>query len=403
MPVLGEIKGNVPVKLWLPVEEAESGALTQLRNVANLPWTFHHVAAMPDCHFGKGATIGSVIAMKGAVAPSAVGVDIGCGMSAARTNLTAADLPDSLAEVRHQIERDVPTGYNEHKESPGEGVRIASDLRERVRLHLEGFKTLTRVPGKDLEKHAWQQIGTLGGGNHFIEMCLDTEQRIWIVLHSGSRYTGNKLAEAHINHAMALDHNKGLPDRALSVFLAGTAEYTAYWHDLQWAQVYAALNRDVMLDLIYGGLRRKFFRTLAFEEVIRCHHNYAEVEEHFGEQVVVTRKGAIRAGVGQMGVIPGSMGGKSFIVRGRGEAEAYSSAAHGAGRRMSRGEARRTFNADDVAAQTVGVECRKDKGVVDEIPSAYKDIDVVMSHQADLVETVTTLKGILVVKDSKGD
>jgi tRNA-splicing ligase RtcB len=401
MPYIEIPGGNVPIKIWLPLEDIEEHSLAQLRNVAALPWTAFHVAAMPDCHAGKGATVGSVIAMRGAVAPSAVGVDLGCGVLAARTNITASGLPDNLKEVRHQIERDIPSGFNEHDDEVASNLRLPVETREAVRSLLDDFSSLALGRDQRMQNKAWKQIGTLGGGNHFIEMAVDDQQRVWVTLHSGSRYLGNKLAEYHIDEAMRLPHNKDLPDRTLAVLIEGTPQFDAYWHDLQWAQRYAWLNRDAMLELIFHGMRRRFFRDLVIDEVIRCHHNFASIESHFGEKLVVTRKGAIIASDGERGVIPGSMGGKTYIVAGLGNPDSFNSAAHGAGRRMSRGEAKRTFNAEDVRQQTEGVECRKDKGVVDEIPSAYKDIEVVMANQVDLVRPTITLKGVLVVKDSK--
>ncbi len=386
---LATLKGaSVPIQLWAPVTEVESGALDQLKRVAALPWVFRHVAAMPDVHFGMGATVGSVIAMKGAVAPAAVGVDPGCGMAAVRTSLGAADLPDSLKALRHAIERDIPVGFNQHKAALPEASAFPGLWKAFPHLAKEA---------QDLLSKAMAQCGTLGGGNHFIELCLDEVDRVWIMLHSGSRNLGKVLAEVNIAKARKLAHNQDLPDRNLAVFLAGTPEMEAYLHDLAWAQDYAAANRQVMLGLLQNVVRRAFPDT-TFETPISCHHNYVARETHFGEEVLVTRKGAIRAGAGELGIIPGSMGAKSFIVRGLGSAEAFCSASHGAGRRMSRSEAKRRFSLEDLAAQTQGIECRKDGGVVDEIPGAYKDIDQVMVHQADLVEPLHTLRQVLCVK-----
>jgi tRNA-splicing ligase RtcB len=383
-----EIHGG-RIKLWTPVHEVESLALDQLKNIANLPWVFKHVAAMPDVHFGKGATVGSVIAMKDALSPAAVGVDIGCGMGAVLTNLTAADLPEDLKAIRHQIERDVPVGFNGHSGSSHLGVN--------AKRFLETMDTL-RMPGADkLEKKVWEQCGTLGGGNHFIEICLDTSDRVWVVLHSGSRNIGKTLAEHHIAIARKLAHNDALPDKDLAVFLRGTPEMAAYRHDLMWAQQYAFLNRSVMKDLTMAAIKRHI-PHIDQVDYIACHHNYVSEETHFGEEVIVTRKGAIYAGRGVYGIIPGSMGTRSYIVRGLGNPESYESASHGAGRRMSRGAAKRHFDLTDLATQTSGVECRKDAGVLDEIPGAYKDIDQVMDNQKDLVEVVAQLKQVLCVK-----
>ncbi len=382
------LKGErVPIKIWADPAELESGAIDQLKHVARLPWVFSHVAAMPDVHAGVGATIGSVIAMRGAVAPTAVGVDIGCGMAAVRSSLTADLLPCSLRELRLAVEQAIPTGFSEHRDpvdwEPAQGLfRSFRDLDSRVR---------------DLETKARRQLGTLGGGNHFIELCLDEEQRVWVMLHSGSRHVGKELAEAHIARAKRLPHNAQLPDRNLAVFLEGSADFEAYHHDLSWAQDYARENRAVMLHLLMGVLAR-FFPSVTFDAPIACHHNYAARESHLGEEVLVTRKGAIRAQEGELGIIPGSMGTRSYIVRGRGETESFRSASHGAGRRMSRSRARKVFSAEDVSLQTKGVECRKDPGVVDELPGAYKDIDRVMELQADLVEILHTLKQVLCVK-----
>jgi tRNA-splicing ligase RtcB len=385
---IAKIKGNnVDIRLWASPHEVESEALNQLRNVTALPWVFHHVAAMPDVHYGKGATVGSVIAMRGAVSPAAVGVDIGCGMGAVRTNLRASDLPESLKTIRSDLEATIPVGFAGHDEP----VKTA-----KTDALWESFSELTpQVQG--LFGRARVQLGTLGGGNHFIELCLDTEDNVWLMLHSGSRNIGKELAEIHMAKAKKLAHNKHLPDRDLAVFLAGTPEMKAYRHDLFWAQTYARLNREVMIDLASDVLRMHF-PQIAFEEAIFCHHNYVAEEVHYGEEVLVTRKGAIRAGRGELGIIPGSMGTRSYIVRGLGNPEAFESASHGAGRRMSRGEAKRRFTVKDLAVQTAGIECRKDGGVLDEIPSAYKSIERVMENQKDLVEIVAELRQVLCIK-----
>jgi tRNA-splicing ligase RtcB len=392
--MIEEIQGKkVPIKLWAPLREIESVALDQLRNVAALPWVAHHVAVMPDVHFGKGATVGSVVAMRGAVAPAAVGVDIGCGMAAVRTSLTAAQLPDDLKKIRLAIEESIPVGFEAHAQPAWK--KLPAVAREAGRL-MDEFAGLT---GKveDLEGKARLQLGTLGGGNHFIELCLDSEDRVWLMLHSGSRNIGKTLAEVHMGRARGLEHNQGLKDRDLAVFLAGTPEMAAYRHDLFWAQEYARLNRAVMLAL-YEDVVRRFFPAVTCDEPISCHHNYVAEEVHFGEELLVTRKGAIHAGAGELGIIPGSMGTKSYIVRGLGNPESFQSASHGAGRRMSRGKAKKQFTLADLKEQTRGVECRKDQGVLDEIPQAYKDIDRVMANQSDLVEVVAELKQVLCVK-----
>lgn len=392
--IYGTVKGKtVEVKVWTPLEGIEPQAQEQLRKIASLPWVFHHVAAMPDVHFGIGATVGSVIAMKDAVTPAAVGVDIGCGMGAVRTQLKASDLPDSLVKLRHEIEGLIPTGFNVHQEPVFEKGSDAAKL-------MEEFKTLRGASflKEDAERRAMVQLGTLGGGNHFIELCLDTEQKVWLMLHSGSRGIGNMLATHHMGVAKKLTHNADLPDPDLAVFLAGTKEMEAYRHDLMWAQRYAMVNRKLMMRRYISGVENILSRTIQIEEAVWCHHNYVAEETHFGEQVLVTRKGAIRAGKGEMGIIPGSMGARSFIVEGKGNPDSFESASHGAGRKMSRNKARKTFTEADLIKMTEGVECRKDKGVLDEIPAAYKDIAEVMKNQDDLVEVKAELRQVLCVK-----
>jgi tRNA-splicing ligase RtcB (3'-phosphate/5'-hydroxy nucleic acid ligase) len=379
------------IKLWTQLDQVEAQALGQLENIAALPWVFRHVAVMPDVHFGKGATVGSVIAMKDALSPAAVGVDIGCGMGAMLLNLTAGELPDNLDAIRAQIERDIPVGFNSHS-TDAPIHQDGWELMKRYK-HLQAPNVHTGAQ----ESRVWQQIGTLGGGNHFIELCIDTKDRVWLVLHSGSRNIGKTLAEHHIGIARGLAHNASLPDKDLAVFLRNTPEMQAYRNDLMWAQEYAYVNRSAMKDLTFSALRR-FFPDLKELDWITCHHNYVSEETHFGEDVIVTRKGAISAEKGQMGIIPGSMGTKTYIVRGLGNPDSYHSASHGAGRRLSRGAAKRQFTVEDLAQQTSGVNCRKDAGVLDEIPSAYKDIDEVMENQKDLVEVVAQLKQVLCVK-----
>jgi tRNA-splicing ligase RtcB len=382
---------NVDIRMWTRPEEVEPQAMQQLRNISALPWAVKHVAVMPDVHFGKGATVGSVIALRDAVSPAAVGVDIGCGMTAVRTSLRAEDLPEDLHRLRSRIESAVPVGFNQHEE-PAFAKRDAGDWER----FWKGFEDLTPAVRARSEK-ARKQMGTLGGGNHFLEVCLDTDRQVWVMLHSGSRNIGNELAQHHIAVARGLAHNAELPDPDLAVFLSGTPQMTAYRHDLYWAQDYARRNRSVMLRLVCDVLRKEF-ATIRFDEPISCHHNYVAEETHFGEDVLVTRKGAIRAGLGEMGIIPGSMGTGSYIVRGLGNPDSFESASHGAGRRMSRAKARKTFSAADLAEQTAGVECRKDTGVVDEIPAAYKDIDDVIANQSDLVEVVAKLKQVICIK-----
>jgi tRNA-splicing ligase RtcB len=382
---------GAPIRMWADPNEVEGAALNQLYNVAKLPWV-HGVAVMPDVHYGLGATVGSVIAMEQAVSPSAVGVDIGCGMSAVRTSLTANDLPDDLSRIRSDIEAAVPVGFGAHSHPAFERIGDKRGWRD----FWDGFDDLHEGV-QDRRQKAVKQMGTLGSGNHFVELCVDQVQNVWIMLHSGSRNIGKELAERHIAVAKRLPHNQDLPDRDLAVFLNGTPEMDAYRRDLYWAQEYARRNRAVMLALT-REVMRKHIPQVTFDEPISCHHNYVAEETYDGIDLLVTRKGAIRAGRGDLGIIPGSMGTGSYIVRGLGNAAAFQSASHGAGRRMSRTKAKRTFTVEDLMAQTAGVECRKDAGVVDEIPGAYKDLETVMAAQADLVEVVHHLKQVICVK-----
>lgn len=393
------LTGTENTLMWADEAAIEEAAIRQLRNVAHLPWT-HGLRVMPDVHYGKGATVGSVIAMHQAVAPAAVGVDIGCGMTAVRTSLSPDQLPEDLAGLRHGLERGIPVGTGQHR-THSRTIDRHHDLSRRFKAMSKAFDDL-KVHGisrrfGSLEGKAIAQVGTLGGGNHFIELCSGDDGRVWVTLHSGSRGIGNKLAMEHMEVAQSLAHNKGLIDRDLAVFLSHTPQMEAYLHDLWWAQSYALLNRDVMLASICDELRHRIPK-IRFDEPIRCHHNYVAVETYDDLELIVTRKGAIRAGKGDMGVIPGSMGTGSYIVRGLGNEASFQSASHGAGRRMSRGEAKRRFTADDLAAQTAGIECRKDAGVVDEIPGAYKDIDDVIAAQSDLVAVEARLQTLLCIK-----
>ena len=392
---------NLPIRIWTSPEEIEGQAFQQLRNIASLPWVFKHVAAMPDVHFGKGATVGSVIAMKEAVSPAAVGVDIGCGMGAFRTNLRLGDLPDNLRGVRNAIEAAVPVGFKSHRDTVvgNPGLYFSDADRRRVEDNFRKARHLTKaVLGSSQSQKVQNQCGTLGGGNHFIELVHDEQETVWIFLHSGSRNIGKSLADYHISLARKLAHNSELPDPDLAVFLSGTREMQEYRRDLSWAQEYAFCNRITMAALIFRALQRGFFPELKIGESILCHHNYVAEETHFGQNLLVTRKGAISAQKGQMGLIPGSMGTRSYVVRGLGNPNSFHSASHGAGRRMSRNRARKEFSIKDLQEQTLGVECRKDGGVLDEIPGAYKDIDSVMANQKDLVEVVHTLKQLICVK-----
>jgi len=397
MPVRQEIReGLVPVRIY--TGEIEPQARLQLVNVSRLPIVHHHVAAMPDVHLGIGATVGSVIPTLRAIIPAAVGVDIGCGMMASRLSITGNELDESsLRKVFNQITRDVPVGFGQHNDR---------DVRDHAARRFQ--KGLTRIldkhPGIQKRKGkstSWaHQLGTLGGGNHFIEVCLDEANRVWVMLHSGSRGIGNAIGTYFIELAKrdAERNSVALPDRDLAYFPEGAAHFENYVEAVGWAQDYARANREEMMDLVLEATRR---HVPAFEvtgEAVNCHHNYVERERHFGEDVWLTRKGAIRARSGELGIIPGSMGARSYIVRGKGSAESFHSCAHGAGRRMSRNAAQKAFSVADLQTQTQGVVCRKDKGVLDEIPGAYKNIDEVMANQADLVEVVHTLKQVLCVK-----
>ncbi len=380
--------------MWAPEHEIEAAALQQLRNIAALEYV-HGVRVMPDVHLGKGATVGSVIAMENAISPSAVGVDIGCGVSAVRTSLTAADLPEDLKPLRLAVEVAIPVGFRGHEEWLDLKRLGVSDG---LGAFWGRFKDL-HAGVQRLESRAHSQLGSLGGGNHFLEVTLDSEDRVWLTLHSGSRNIGKELAERHITIAKTLPQNRDLPDPDLAVFLKGSPEMAAYRRDLEWAQEYALRSRKVMMELFKDTVRTALPSTsVRFDNDISCHHNYVAEEEIDGRAMLVTRKGAIRAGSGDLGLIPGSMGTGSYIVRGLGNPASFQSASHGAGRRMSRNRAKATYSVEDLIAQTLGVESRKDKGIVDEIPGAYKDLDAVIAAQSDLVSVVQHLRTILCVK-----
>jgi tRNA-splicing ligase RtcB len=403
--------GGVPVKMWTRGVQVEEKAKSQLLNISKLPFVHHHVAVMPDVHFGMGATVGSVIPALGAIVPAAVGVDIGCGMMAVRTSLTAEDLPDSLAHIRSAIERAVPHGRTNDGKPGDRGAwhDIPSDVKDAFRLDSmprpldERIEAIAQKHPKirQAAERAPSHLGTLGTGNHFIEVCLDEEKRVWVMLHSGSRGIGNRIGSYFIERAK--EHMKlwfiNVPDQDLAYLPEHTQDFKDYVEAVQWAQEFAAANRVVMMRRVLNVLR-SLIRTPFNEhvEAINCHHNYVSHERHFGEQVWLTRKGAVCAAEGVMGIIPGSMGAKSFIVRGKGNHESFNTCSHGAGRKMSRTEANRTFTLEDHAKATEGVECRKDKDVLDETPGAYKDIDDVMAAQSDLVDIVHTLKQCLCVK-----
>ena len=397
MPVLQEIReGGVPVKVY--TGDMEAVARQQLVNVSRLPIVHHHVAAMPDVHLGIGATVGAVIPTLRAIIPAAVGVDIGCGMIATRLSLTANEVDEAaLKKVFNQISRDVPVGFDQHDERDSRDAAARPFARKLKQIR-------EKHPGieKRIGKHSnWvRQLGTLGGGNHFIEVCLDECDRLWVMLHSGSRGIGNAIGTYFIELAKK-DCEKNLiqlPDRDLAYLPEGAAHFDDYVEAVGWAQDYARANRVEMLDLVLEALRRHLPAFEVTSEAVNCHHNYVARETHFGKEVWLTRKGAIRARAGDLGIIPGSMGARSYIVRGKGSADSFDSCAHGAGRRMSRTQAEKRFSVGDLARQTEGVVCRKDKGVLDEIPAAYKDLDEVMANQSDLVEVVHTLKQIVCVK-----
>jgi len=387
MPIKTVIESRVPIKVW--TDSIEEEARVQLKNTGSLPFVFKHVAVMPDVHFGIGATVGSVVATRGAICPACVGVDIGCGMMAVKTSLSHELVQENIFKIRHSIERSIPVGFNENKQ-------INEEVVDWFGSHNLDLKY------KEFEKKALAQMGTLGGGNHFIEICLDAENTVWIMLHSGSRGIGNKLARLHIEKAKGTMKQMfiELPDPDLAYFAEGTKDFEEYFSDLSWCQEYALQNREQMMSLILKDLsfavnnRNKVEVLMA----VNCHHNYVAREHHFNENVLVTRKGAVRARQGDFGIIPGSMGTKSYIVKGKGNEDSFNSCSHGAGRRMSRTAARKKFTIEDLKSQTAGVECRKDADVIDEIPGAYKDIDEVIENQTDLVEVVSVLKQIMCIK-----
>ena len=387
---------GVPVKIF--TNDIDSDSIKQLKKMAQLQFIYSHIAVMPDVHVGKGATVGSVIPTKNAIIPAAVGVDIGCGMNAVRLNLKASQLPDNLAPLRHAIERKVPVGFELHKQIKAKASSIIP-LEKRLQPIIQKHPGLVRMLRKF--DATWQkQLGTLGGGNHFIELCLDENQDVWIMLHSGSRGLGNVIGTYFIELAKKeAQHRFGhVPDKDLSYFAEGSASFNDYVEAVEWAQNYAFENRREMMRLILEAIRPLLPPFQMTKEAINCHHNYVSRENHFGEDLLITRKGAIRAGQDELGIIPGSMGARSYIVKGKANPESFCSCSHGAGRKMSRNKAKLLFSQDDLIQQTHGIECRKDAGVIDEIPSAYKDIDQVMANQSDLIEIVHTLKQILCIK-----
>jgi tRNA-splicing ligase RtcB len=398
-----EVSGGSPVKMWTKGVPVESEARQQLANTAKMPFIYKHIAVMPDVHLGKGSTIGSVIPTLGAIIPAAVGVDIGCGMMAAKTTLNARDLPDNLGPLRSAIEKAIPHGLTPKFrgrdrgswENPPSAVDVAwGQLKDE-------FDVICEKTPKLKNTNNYRHLGTLGSGNHFVEVCLDEEGSVWFMLHSGSRGVGNAIGSHFIELAQQdmRTHIANLPDKDLAYLEEGTQHYDDYVEAVGWAQKFARMNREVMMQNLIASVRTvitKPFQTHV--EAVNCHHNYVQKERHFGKDVLVTRKGAVSAREGELGIIPGSMGAKSFIVRGKGNPESFNSCSHGAGRTMSRNEAKRRFSLEDQVKATEGVECRKDEGVIDEIPMAYKDIEAVMKAQEELVEVVHTLKQVVCVK-----
>jgi len=402
MPVMTVIKKGKPVKVW--TDKIDENATLQLENMSKLPFIHKHIAVMPDVHWGMGATIGSVVPSKGAIVPAAVGVDLGCGMMAVQTSLSANSLPDNLHQIRCDIEAVVP-----HGRSDNGGVNDVGRLTDLPPSHLGRWSSLAGRYDSIIGKHpkakafnTWQHMGTLGTGNHFIEICLDESDRVWVMLHSGSRGVGNKIGSYFIQKAKEEMERyfigDYLPDKDLSYFVEHTELFDDYCEAVMWAQDYASENRKAMMGEVLEVLHRHFGGFSLLKEAINCHHNYVARENHYGANVLVTRKGAIRAREGDLGIIPGSMGAKSFIVRGKGNKESFCSCSHGAGRVLGRNQAFKKYTVADLEKQTQGIECPKDETRIDEIPSAYKDIDVVMENQSDLVEVLHTLKQVINVK-----
>lgn len=392
-----------PIKMWTQGVPVEPEARQQLLNTASMPFIYKHMAVMPDVHLGKGSTIGSVIPTRGAIIPAAVGVDIGCGMIAVRTSLVAGDLPDNLLGLRNVIEQAVPHGRTSTRSKRDKGAwnNTPDDVNAHWAQLAPRFKQLSDRYPQLLKTNNHQHLGTLGTGNHFIEICLDQADRVWVMLHSGSRGVGNAIGTLFIALAQKdmQQHIANLPDRNLAYFSEGSRHYEDYLEAVGWAQDFAHHNREVMMDRVLAAMADCITKPFAtHQEAVNCHHNYVQQEQHFGEQILVTRKGAVSAQKGQMGIIPGSMGAKSFIVRGLGNEESFCSCSHGAGRTMSRTAAKNRFTLEDQIRATAHVECRKDRDVIDEIPMAYKDIDAVMAAQSSLVEIVHTLRQVVCVK-----
>ncbi len=397
---------RAPIKAWIRGVECDESAREQLELVASLPVVAGHLAVMPDVHRGTGATVGSVIPTRRALVPSAVGVDIGCGMTALELDVRASELPDNLHVVRDAIERAVPHGFSSQHRNHVRGgfVEVSNATLRAWRDQLAGDYARIIAENKVLSKETTvHQLGTLGTGNHFIELCVDEQEHVWVMLHSGSRGIGNRIGTLFIEKARRDCERRGttMPSRDLGWLEEGTELFDQYWRALEWAQRFAKLNREIMMTAVIEAIRPHipvFGRARKLRRAVDCHHNYAAIEHHFGEDIYVTRKGAVRAGEGELGIIPGSMGARSFIVRGKGSADSYCSCSHGAGRRLSRNSAKKLFTVADHIAATKHVECRKDETVLDETPMAYKDIDAVMQAQSDLVEVVATLRQVVCVK-----
>ena len=403
--------GSVPVLAWTKGVEFAENAQLQIANIMRMPFVFHHVAVMPDVHYGLGSTVGSVVATKGAICPSAVGVDIGCGMMAYRTSLGADDLPSDLAPLRSAIEARVPVGRTDNGNKNDRGAwstppNLSVATFEAMEADLKAV--LARNPGianhgyDALRAQSTRHLGTLGTGNHFIEVCLDEERRVWIMLHSGSRGIGNRIATYFIGlaqkQAKKFFYDHALPDPDLAYLVEGTPVFSEYLQAVHWAQNYALANRTCMMTAILEAFAASRLDVGEITERVSCHHNYLSHEKHFGENVIVTRKGAVRAGVNDYGIIPGSMGAKSFIVRGRGNHDSFESCSHGAGRRLARNEAKQQITMEDFELAMAGVESRRDAEVLDEAPQAYKAIDDVLDAERDLVDIVHTIKQVIVVK-----
>jgi tRNA-splicing ligase RtcB (3'-phosphate/5'-hydroxy nucleic acid ligase) len=397
-----ETPGGVPIKAWTRGVGVEDAARKQLENVARLPIVFHHVAVMPDVHFGIGATVGSVVPTENAIIPAAVGVDIGCGMMAVETDLDAKLLPDSLKKLRSAIEKAVPHGRSSNGGRGDRGAwhNVPHHAVAAWKSLDDEYKTISNKHPRIGQGNDINQLGTLGGGNHFIEVCLDETDHVWFMLHSGSRGVGNRIGSYFISLAKEdmRRHVNNLPDSDLAYLREGTEHFNDYVQAVSWAQRFAMTNRQLMMNAVIAAAKKELPPFQLGETAVNCHHNYVEREHHFGKDVFVTRKGAVRARTGDLGIIPGSMGARSFIVRGKGNPDSYMSCSHGAGRVMSRGEAKRRFTVEDHVKATEGIECKKDASVIDETPAAYKDIDKVMAAQSDLVEVVHQLRQVVCVK-----